>query len=273
LLWELGGRKDIPEVGGRILFEKRRLLTERNTSSVVIDGLRDEAGKEDIAVASLYYSSLAQEEQTIINMLGAILKQLVGRGHIPWYLREAFREAKTELGTRRPQLSDLVRMLRLTIASIPRVFICIYGLDECLPNRLPELLGPLGDIVRELPRTRILLTGRSHIEKDIYRYFAKAVVIPIGPNADGIKNFLEPGSDRGTKPDAMNDCSQSYTSVKTIMMERVSDMCVRVFGTPARAALLIAANGHLIAAFFVCVLAFLAYVFSSSLSKIFSFHK
>ena len=66
----------------------------RNTSSLVIDSLCDQENEKDIAVACLYYDSLAQQEQTIPNMVGAILKQLVGRGDTPKYLRDAFQKGK-----------------------------------------------------------------------------------------------------------------------------------------------------------------------------------
>jgi len=42
-------------------------------------------------------------------------------------------------------------MLRIAIASLPRVFICFDALDKCLPKHLLERLGSTGDIVREFP--------------------------------------------------------------------------------------------------------------------------
>ena len=142
----------------------------------MIDRLCDQSKEEDLVVAWLYCDYLAQQEQTVINIMGAILKQLVGRREIPKDIREAFQEG------RRPLLQDLVRMLRIAIASLPRVFICIDALDECLPRNLPELLEPLRDIVQESPRTRIFLTGRPHVKEIVQRFFTKAVAIPITPN-------------------------------------------------------------------------------------------
>ena len=48
--------------------------------------------------------------------MGAILKQLVGRGDIPDYVREAFQAAKRNFGGRGPELPDLLRMLKITIS-------------------------------------------------------------------------------------------------------------------------------------------------------------
>ena len=71
----------------------------------------------DIAVGGLYYDFLSQKEQTIIHVMGSILKQLVGRG-IPKYIREVFQKRKGKIGGRGPQLAELKAVLRTTIASL-----------------------------------------------------------------------------------------------------------------------------------------------------------
>jgi len=198
----------------------------RNNRSLVIDGLCDEASAEDLAVAWLYCDFLAQQEQTITNMMGAILKQLVGRGDIPKDIREAFQEAKKVSG-RRPLLPELMRMLRATIASLPQVFICIDALDEFLPQGLPQLLESLRDIVRESPITRIFLTGRHHVKEAILRYFTMTVVIPISPNTNDIRSYLEMRLGRDEEPEAMDNDLRADI-VRTIL-EKMSDMCVGAF--------------------------------------------
>jgi len=119
-------------------------------------------------------------------------------------------------------------MLKIAIASLPQVFICIDALDECLPKHLPELLESLRDIVRESPKTRIFLTGRSHVREAIQRYFTKAVVIPISPNTDDIKNYLEMMLDRDDEPDAMD--SDLRLDIVKIILDKMSDMYVEMFG-------------------------------------------
>jgi len=118
-------------------------------------------------------------------------------------------------------------MLRIAIASLPQVFICIDALDERLPKYLPELLKSLRDIVRESPRTRIFLTGRPSVEEDIQRYFPKAAVIPISPKSDDIKNYLEMRLDGDADPEAMSD--DLPADIIRIILERISDMCVGAF--------------------------------------------
>jgi len=188
----------------------------------VIDRLCDQAGDGDIVVAGFYCDFLGQKEQTITNLIGAILKQLVSRGDIPNNVREAFQKAKSEFGGRGPLLVDLVGMLRIAMASLPRVFICIDALDECLQKHLPELLESLRDVVRGSPKTRIFLTGRPHVSAAIRKYFPRAVVIPISPSMEDIKNYLEMRLERDDELEAMNDGLRA--DIIRIMQEKMSDM-------------------------------------------------
>ena len=227
---ESGSGQDVSEVRGGIILRKLILLTAGNTSSLVVDRLCDQAREEDITVAGFYCDYLAQKEQTVINIMGAILKQLVGGMEILDDIREAFREGKKEAGGKGPRLADLTRMLGVAIVSLPQVFICIDGLDECLPKVLPELLESLSEIVRESPKTRIYLTGRPHVTKAIQRYFTKAVAMPIGPNQDDIRNYLEMRIDRDDKPEAMNKGLRA--DIVRIILEKMPDTCVGVSPLP-----------------------------------------
>ena len=192
----------------------------------MIDTLCDQAKEEDFAVACLYCDYRVQQDQTTTNMMGALLKQLVGRGGIPEDIREAFQEAKKVVGGTRLLLEDLMRMLEIAIASFPQVFICIDALDECLPKHLPELLESLRDIARWSPKTRIFLTGRPHVKEAIQRYFAKAIVIPISPNQHDIRNYLEMRLDRDDEPEAIN--KDLRADIVRSIVDNMSDMCVGV---------------------------------------------
>jgi len=196
----------------------------------VIDRLCDHAGDEDVAVTGLYCDFLAQQEQTTTNMIGAILKQLVGRGDIPKEVREAFQKAKKEFGGRGLLLAEMMEMLRIALASLSQAFICIDALDECLPKHLPQLLESLRNIVQESPRTRIFLTGRPHVGSAIQRYFTKAVVVPVSPNTDDIRNYIEMKLDRDDEPEAMDDDLRA--DIVKVILDKMSDMYVGEFGLP-----------------------------------------
>jgi len=198
---------------------KRVSLTARNPSSLVIDNLYPQGRERDAAVAGLYCDFQARQDQTIDRIMGAILKELVGRGNIPEYLREAFRKEFAGRGLRLP---DLTGLLRKAVASLPQVFICIDGLDEFLPQDLPVLLQLLRDIVQESPSTRIFLTGRPTVREAIQECFPEAIVIPVRPNKDDIKSYLEMRLDRDHLKKVMNNDLRA--DIVRIFQEKMSDM-------------------------------------------------
>ena len=167
----------------------------------MIDSLCNQAREKDLAVAWLYCDYFAHQEQSAAAMIGSILKQLVSIGEMPEDVRQIFRKRFSDRGLRLP---DAVEMLKTTIALLPSVYICIDALDECTPESRQELLGSLRDIVQESPSTRILLTGRSHIQGEVKKYFAGAIIIPVSPTDDDIRVYLDARLDRDTEPDAMD---------------------------------------------------------------------
>jgi len=172
---------------------------------LVIDWLCDQVRNRDIAVTGLYCDYFAQEQQSAPNILGAILKQLFERDGIPEPLRLVFHKEKRAFGGRAAQLSDLVEMLKAVLTSLPEVFICIDGLDECLPNNRRELLESLREIVGASPTTRVFLSGRPHIRDEVKRYFTWAVMIVVVPTIRDIERYLSMRLDRDPTPSAMDD--------------------------------------------------------------------
>jgi len=207
-------------------------LTGGNISSLVIDSLCDEPCEEDIAVAAFYCDFRDQQEQTTVDIMGAILKQLVAREEVLGYMRTAFQKSKRELGGRGLRLPDIVRMLKRAIATLQRVFICIDALDECLPKNLPELLESLEVILQESPGTRIFVTGRPHVEAEVVRYFTTGVIVPISPSTNEIKRYLEKKLDMDPMRDEMSDSLRA--DILRIIPERISEMCVGGSTIPTR---------------------------------------
>ena len=155
-------------------------------------------------------------------MLGAILKQFVGGLGIPQHIREAFQNAKNEFGGRGLLLPDMVDMLNKTIASLPRVFICIDGLDECTAKNRRELLESMREVVLASPNTRVLLTGRPHIDDEIIKHFSKALRVPLIPARADIESFLEMKLRGDTDPNAMDD--ELRADIMKTIPETISEM-------------------------------------------------
>ena len=177
----------------------------------MIDALCDRAKEENLAVAYVYCDH-ESKDQTVGNMIGAILKQLVAREDL-----KGMRKMR-ERGT------GIDSLLGATIASLGQVFICIDALDECPPENLPLLLESLRDIVQEFPRTRIFLTGRPHVKEVIQRNFAGVVAILICPNPKDISNYLRTRLERDGKPEAMD--SDLRADIGEIVVEKMSDRWV-----------------------------------------------
>ena len=155
-------------------------------------------------------------------MLGAILKQLLERDGIPEPLRQVFRAEKRGFGGRAAQLLDLVEILKKTIVSLPEVFICIDGLDECLPKNRRELLESLQDITRASPTTRIFLSGRPHIRDEVERYFTKVITVAVVPAIEDIERYLEMRLDRDPTPSAMNNNLRA--EIMRVIPRKISQM-------------------------------------------------
>ena len=157
-----------------------------------------------------------------MNMLGAMLKQLVTRGGIPRHIREAFQKAKKEFGGRGSRLPDIVDMLKKTIKSLPRLFICIDAVDESNPKHRRDLLESMQEIVKVSSNTRVFLTGRPHINDEIVKPFSDTVRITLSPTHRDIRSYLEMRLDRDTDPHAMDD--QLRADIMKIISEKISKM-------------------------------------------------
>ena len=222
LLRRSGCGEDSYQVSEKALSNKWLLLTDRNTSSLVIDWLCDQVRSRDIAVAGLYCDYLAHEQPSATNMLGTILKQLLERDGIPESLREVFRSGKRGFGGRAVQLPDLVKILKTTIASLPEVFICIDGLDECLQNNRRELLESLRDVMRASPTTRVFLSGRPYIQDEVERHFTGAITIAVIPTVEDIERYLEMRLGRDPTPSAMDDSLRA--EIMEVIPREISQM-------------------------------------------------
>jgi len=173
-------------------------------SSLVIDKLCDEAGEEDTAVMCFYYDFAARNEQSPVNMLGSLLRQLVnGLEEIPEAVVQSFRTQRKGIGGRVLQVSGILKMLQ-TITASRRTFICIDALDECVPEHRMVVLEALGQILQGSPNTRVFMTGRPQVRSEVERKLGGAATfILIQPTEDGVVRYLRDRLKNDTTPEAM----------------------------------------------------------------------
>ena len=173
-------------------------------------------------MASLYCDYQDQEQQSTTNILGAILVQLFPRDEIREPVQLAFRKAQMVSGGRAARLPDLVNILKATIALLPRVCICIDALDECLLETRLKLLKSLEEIVKDSPNTRVLLTGRPHVQDEVKRYFPKAITIFTAPTPGDIEIYLKEELSLDPTPTAMDN--ELETKIMSVIPEKISPM-------------------------------------------------
>ena len=145
------------------------------------------------------------------------------------HVQTAFQEARTEVGGRGPRLPDMVEMLKQVVVTLPRVFICINALDECLSKLLPELLESMRDVLEKSPRARIFLTGRPQAEAEITKRFTNTVSVPISPRMHDLKRYPEK-LEIDPEPEAMSKGLRE--DILRVIPERISEMCVGVSIVP-----------------------------------------
>ena len=197
------------------------LLKGCDASSLVIDTLGDWASGQDILVTCFYFDYAVQKEQSLLEILGSLLKQAVrGLEQVPSEIVRAFRDQENVIGGRNLNLYQIVRMLQ-DISSSQRTFICIDALDECIARHRTELLDSLMAILSVSPSTRVFLAGRLHIRDEVETHLAgRVATISITPTEDDIIGFLRAKLREDTIPDAI-DWSLEEDIIKTIP-ERVS---------------------------------------------------
>ena len=181
------------------------LLTSGDLSSLVIDQLCDEAIKQGSAVTCFYFDFATRGEQSAINILGSLLKQLIsGFNPIPDPIVQEFRNEKKVIGGRGPQIPGILNMFQ-AIAARVRTFVCIDALDECVPEHRVVVLDSLGQILRGSPNTRIFMTGRPHIRSEIERRISGgATSMSIEPKEYDVVRYLRERLRNDTTPEVMN---------------------------------------------------------------------
>ena len=158
-------------------------------------------------------------------MLGSLLKQMVsGMDRIPEEISQAYQEQKKSIGGCGPPLADTVKMLQ-SITSLQPTFICIDALDECVGAQRFKVLDSLKQILEKSRRTRIFVTGRSHILAEIEKRLARQVkCLSIVPSKDDIITYLCARLGEDETPDAIDE--SLVADILERIPENISEMYV-----------------------------------------------
>ena len=190
-----------------VIAENRRivLLIGCDNSSLVIDKLCDEAGEKDTAVLCFYFDFASRNEQSPVNMLGSLLRQLIrGLEKIPEVVVRDFRKQMKGIGGRGLQVSGILKMFQ-AITGTKRMFICIDALDECVPEHRMVVLESLRQILQASPNTHLFVTGRPQVRSEMEKRLDGAVTfMSIQPTEDGVVRYLRDQLRNDTTPEIMS---------------------------------------------------------------------
>ena len=185
-------------------------------SSLVVDMLCDKSQEKNIAVAYFYSDFAAREEQSLTNILGSLLKQIVsGLERIPDEISQTFQDRKGVIN-RRLRIPEIVKMLQDATSLLP-TFICVDAVDECKEWHRPIILDSLKQIFETSSDTRLFLTGRPHIQGEIDRHLSRrAAILSIKPNNDDIVGYIRWRLSKDRSPHAAMNSALEDEITKTI---------------------------------------------------------
>ncbi|CCX10850.1 Similar to Inversin; acc. no. Q9Y283 [Pyronema omphalodes CBS 100304] len=206
--------------------------------SLVIDELTSRfAHAEDcICVAHIYYDYREEQNQTHLNIITAILKQVIdalnSSSSVPEdvtiLLREKF---KTE---RSLTLEQSCRLLVQTLKQFSAFYICIDAFDECKVTERNLFLQSLSRVVKECRENcqiRIFSTGRPYIKWGeyvrSYPDLGSCCTICLEADPGDIAQYIAHQIEIDDNKDCMND------ALKVEIMERIVAASDKMFLLPA----------------------------------------
>jgi len=211
-------------IQGRRVFSghHRRCLQRNEISSLVIDTLRNQCSGQNVAVLGLYCDYQAQGEQSAVNMIGGLLRQVDWRETgIRNEIRSAFNQSKSR-GGQGLRMSGMLKLFVKVASFIDRVYICVDAVDELLPKNRLEFLRGLRQITQDAPNTRLFLTARPSIQAELDRKLEGVYVIKIVADQGDIARYLNHKIDGDEYPDLMTENLKN--DIIRTMLGKSSDM-------------------------------------------------
>ena len=165
-------------------------------------------------------------------MMGALTRQLVeALKMVPPEVEEALKDAKSKVEGEGLQVGDIVKILQAALAPVRGAFICIDALDECPGKHLSQFLTILHTISQASPGVRLFFTGRSYIGAQVEKCLpARVQVIPISPNSEDIREYLEMELRRDEDSEAMNPALKA--DILKRIPEKIPDAYVMASSMP-----------------------------------------
>ena len=168
----------------------------------MIDDLITQHSEENVAY--MYCDYRDQSNQTVVNILGSLLRQLlITAPQVPEAITTLLESIKKR--GHRVEVGDISQMLKALLPQLNYSFICLDALDELVPR---TRLGLLSALRTEFGTARIFITGRPHIQPEVDGALQTQIhSLYITADQDDIRGYLthEIEEDKKINPDDMND--------------------------------------------------------------------
>lgn len=167
-----------------------------------------------IGLGYIYCDDRDQKEQTIENILGAIMVQLLNSlPEIPVAVSEIYGQRVSQ--NKPLDVRDASELLWKICAQFRRVYICLDALDELQPKYLEGLLKLLCDVPSAI---HIFLTGRPLVQGIIQKFAKTDTGIIIEAQDQDIQRFVEHeiGGPSDLEPEAMDEILRKMIIDKVI---------------------------------------------------------
>ena len=144
-----------------------------------------------MGIACLYADYKDQNSQTLVNILGSFLHQLLTTTTVPTVPDEVINKLQ-EIKSRRGKLGteDCLALLKVRLNQLKHAFVCIDAVDELEAKVRRELLKVLKELSTN--HIRLFLTGRQHVESEVQKCLevAQGYGVVISASQQDIEVFL-----------------------------------------------------------------------------------
>ena len=191
---------------------------------MVIDDLITRHGEENVAY--MYCDYRDQTNQTVVNILGSLLRQLlITASCLPEAIITLLESHKKR--NKRVEIGDISQMLQVLLPQLNCSFICLDALDELEPRTRLALLSALRT---EFGTVRLFMTGRPHIGPEVDGALQTHLeAMYLTADEGDIRGYLthEIEEDKKINPDDMND--QLQEEILEAITSKAGGMYVRSF--------------------------------------------
>ena len=158
-------------------------------ASIVIHNLQERFPEKDVGVAYFYCNYKQHAEQTLVNLMTGLLKQLVQK-HSPLPDEAKSLYVRHDSGRTRPSIQEISNAILSVAGSLSRVYVIIDALDECTrTERTRSRL--LNELFILQAQTNISLLVTSRFIPEIEAEFKGKMFLKIRASDEDVKKYLE----------------------------------------------------------------------------------